>query len=170
MTDLAEVGVRVPAFLSFFTGNLLLGNWDGFMNNLFYHQDVRGDSLFDIMPWDLDKTSGLQDPNSYRSRQDTDLPPQFGLDGHARVGARPPNPDGIASFSKMLHSHCAFAAEFRATMAASAAWSRPRQPPAPPRPVNGSVRAEWMVAPGSVGLRSRRRWPRTRPRCSPKWW
>ena len=60
------------------------------MNNLFYHQDVRGVSLFGIMPWDLDKTSGLQDPNSYCSRQDTDLSPQFGLGSHALAGARPP--------------------------------------------------------------------------------
>jgi hypothetical protein len=115
-------GIRLQPWLSFLSGCLLISNWDGYMNNHFVHGDAHGDGLWEIMPWDFDKTSGLQDPRTYAQHQDTDMPPQFGLDGHARVDARPPNPDGIASINKALLHHCEFAAAFRDLMQLTSVW------------------------------------------------
>lgn len=123
LSELSETaGIRVQSWLSFLSGCLLISNWDGYMNNHFIHQDAHGDGLWEIMPWDFDKTSGLQDPRSYAQRQDVDMPPQFGLDGHARVDARPPNSDGIASINKALLHHCEFAAAFRDLMELTSVW------------------------------------------------
>lgn len=123
LNDLVETaGVRVGSWLSFLSGCLLISNWDGYMNNHFLHQDANGDGLWDINPWDFDKTSGLQDPGSYASRQDIDMPGAMGLDGHAPLNARPPNSDGIATINKSLLHHCEFAAAFRELMPLTAAW------------------------------------------------
>jgi hypothetical protein len=123
LSELVDVpGIRLQPWLSFLSGCLLISNWDGYMNNHFIHGDAHGDGLWEIMPWDFDKTSGLQDPQSYAQRQDTDMPPQFGLDGHARVDGRPPNPDGIASINKALLHHCEFAAAFRDLMELTSVW------------------------------------------------
>eukprot|EP01043_Picozoa_sp_COSAG02_P021108 COSAG02_NODE_1061_length_14864_cov_7.878090_11_plen_934_part_01 len=123
LSELVDVpGIRLQPWLSFLSGCLLISNWDGYMNNHFIHGDAHGDGLWEIMPWDFDKTSGLQDPRSYAHRQDTDMPPQFGLDGHARVNGRPPNSDGIASINKALLHHCEFAAAFRDLMELTSVW------------------------------------------------
>ena len=116
-------GVRTASWLTFLSGNLLVSNWDGYMNNYFLHHAVGGDELWDIMPWDLDKTSGLSSSGSgYASRQDHDMPAQMGLDGRAPHDARPLNPDGVASLNKAVLSHCEFNARFRSVMAAAANW------------------------------------------------
>ena len=122
LAELAELaGVRVAAFLSFLSGNLLIANWDGYMNNYFVHGGA--DGLFEVCPWDLDKTSGLgSSPNNYARRQDTDMPAQFALDGNAPHDARPVNSDGIASLNKAVMSHCAFNSLFRELMPRAAAW------------------------------------------------
>ena len=46
LADLEQVaGVRADSWVSFLTGNLLVSNWDGYMNNYFLHHAVGGDGL-----------------------------------------------------------------------------------------------------------------------------
>eukprot|EP01051_Picozoa_sp_SAG22_P016134 SAG22_NODE_2221_length_2822_cov_1.317297_2_plen_221_part_00 len=105
------------------------------MNNWYLYQDVEGDGRWSIVPWDLDKTSGLDNRNvqSYATTQYHDMALTFPLDGvsHASgVSSRQLNSDLISSMIKLLHCHCGFNAHARASLAATVDWLGSSRAPA----------------------------------------
>jgi hypothetical protein len=71
---------NVEEVASYFAANHLIANWDGFHNNHFVYEDIKGIGKWELFPWDLDKTFGDYDgaPRDYAWY---DLPLTYGMQG-----------------------------------------------------------------------------------------
>ncbi len=76
---------EVAQVINYFAVNMLLGHWDGFMNNFFAYHDYAGTGRWMLLPWDQDKTWGLHDGLGQGEIFAT-LPLTYG-----RAGDLPPN-------------------------------------------------------------------------------
>ncbi len=74
---------NVEEFINYFAVNMCIQNWDGFHNNFFIYHDTEGTGLWEIYPWDEDKTWGDYDGASPRYDW-YKLPLSFGMDGDQR--------------------------------------------------------------------------------------
>ncbi|MDX9752701.1 MAG: CotH kinase family protein [bacterium] len=90
--DAIYANLDVEEFLTYSVTSVLLSNWDGFFNNnwmvLNPPTEEGQNGLWEIIPWDLDKTWGDTDTN----QQFYEMPVDFPLYGQAAHAARAPGP------------------------------------------------------------------------------
>lgn len=75
-----EKHFHVDEFINYFAVNMCIQNWDGFHNNYFAYHDIADTGLWEIYPWDEDKTWGDYDGASGRYDW-CELPLTFGMNG-----------------------------------------------------------------------------------------
>jgi hypothetical protein len=80
-----ESRFNVEEFASYFAASMCLSNWDGFFNNYFVYHDVEGSGLWEIYPWDEDKTWGYYD-GIRRGEVFTDMALTYGMAGDPSNG------------------------------------------------------------------------------------
>jgi spore coat protein CotH len=51
----------VEQFINYFAVNMVLSHWDGYFNNHYVYNDIKGKGKWTIYPWDQDKTWGYHD-------------------------------------------------------------------------------------------------------------
>jgi hypothetical protein len=51
----------VPEVANYFAVNMVLSHWDGFFNNYYAYDDLKGSQKWMVFPWDQDKTWGYYD-------------------------------------------------------------------------------------------------------------
>jgi spore coat protein H len=79
---------NIENFINYYAVNMCIQNWDGFHNNYFTYHDTGKSGLWEIYPWDEDKTWGDYDGASMRYDW-YQMPLTFGMnDGTARSDLR----------------------------------------------------------------------------------
>ncbi|MGC9326213.1 MAG: CotH kinase family protein, partial [Candidatus Hinthialibacter sp.] len=84
--------LEIDKVIGYSVAGVLIGNWDGFFNNMFLiHLPYPVDS-WQCVPWDLDKTFGYTDGFPPHSTTFAEMPLEFPLNGNARLASRQPGP------------------------------------------------------------------------------
>lgn len=91
--------LAIDEAINYSVAGVLLGNWDGFFNNMFLIRTPWPFDTWHCVPWDLDKTFGYTDGNPPHSTMFVEMPTTYPLDGQARLASRSP---GLVS--RALHS------------------------------------------------------------------
>ena len=78
-----EKHFNVEEFINYFAVNMCIQNWDGFHNNYFVYHDTEGTGLWEIYPWDEDKTWGAYDGAS-ANYDWYEMPLSYGMNGNQR--------------------------------------------------------------------------------------
>jgi len=90
LRDTIYSNLDVEVFLTYSVVSVLMSNWDGFFNNNWMYlnpPEQEGENgIWEIIPWDLDKTWGDTDAD----QQFYEMPVDYPLDGKARLEGRRP--------------------------------------------------------------------------------
>ncbi len=104
-----EVNLRkyldVEKVMNYSVAGVLMGNWDGFFNNMFLYHAPAPANRWECIPWDCDKTFGYSEasiPQFFK------MPIDYPLNGQSPVGGRP-----VGYLSGPLHSHQPFHEEYK---------------------------------------------------------
>jgi hypothetical protein len=82
---------NVNEVATYFAVNMVLSHWDGYFNNYYCYDDIKGTKKWEIYPWDQDKTWGYHD--GIGDNIFFDMPLTFGMEGD-----RPPGGGGGGFF------------------------------------------------------------------------
>ncbi len=82
---------NVNEVATYFAVNAVLSHWDGYFNNYYCYDDIKGTKKWEIYPWDQDKTWGYHD--GVGDNVFWDMPLTFGMEGD-----RPPGGGGGGFF------------------------------------------------------------------------
>ncbi|MBN2326076.1 MAG: CotH kinase family protein [Candidatus Omnitrophica bacterium] len=84
--------LELDKVIGYSVAGVLIGNWDGFFNNMFLIHLPYPVDLWQCVPWDLDKTFGYTDGFPPHSTTFAEMPLEFPLNGKARLASRQPGP------------------------------------------------------------------------------
>jgi len=84
--------LEVDEVINYSVAGVLIGNWDGFFNNMFLIHTPFPIDKWECAPWDLDKTFGYTDGYPPHSTTFAEMPLEFPLDGRARLASRQAGP------------------------------------------------------------------------------
>ena len=81
--------MNLPVFQAYSVASVFLTNWDGFHNNHWMYKGPDEGDLWEIYPWDVDKTWGFTDGNP----MEIEMPPDYPITGLSVSTSRPPGPE-----------------------------------------------------------------------------
>ncbi len=82
--------LELDRVIGYSVAGVLIGNWDGFFNNMFLIHTPFPIEKWECVPWDLDKTFGYTDGFPPHSTTFAEMPLEFPLNGQARLASRTP--------------------------------------------------------------------------------